>query len=65
LRGRPAAGGIALLNSVGVIGGFVAPYMVGALRDITGAPAWSMYALATSWLVAALLTLFLPRKTQL
>lgn len=65
LKGRSAAGGIALINSVGVIGGFVAPYLVGALRDITGAPAWSMYALAGSWLVAALLTLFLPRKAQL
>jgi len=36
LRGTAAAGGIAIVNSVGNIGGFVGPFMVGWVRDATG-----------------------------
>jgi ACS family tartrate transporter-like MFS transporter len=36
LRGTAAAGGIALVNSVGNIGGFAGPYAVGFARNVTG-----------------------------
>jgi MFS family permease len=36
LTGMAAAGGLAFINSVGTIGGFVGPYAVGWLRDATG-----------------------------
>jgi ACS family tartrate transporter-like MFS transporter len=36
LSGTAAAAGIALINSVGNLGGFVGPYAVGALSDATG-----------------------------
>jgi ACS family tartrate transporter-like MFS transporter len=36
LRGTAAAGGIALVNSVGNTGGFAGPYMVGFVKDWTG-----------------------------
>lgn len=36
LSGGAAAVGIALINSVGNIGGFVGPYMIGFLKDATG-----------------------------
>lgn len=36
LSGAAAAGGIALINSLGNISGFAAPYITGALRDVTG-----------------------------
>ena len=36
LRGSAAAGGIAVINSVGNVGGFVGPFVVGWLRDATG-----------------------------
>jgi ACS family tartrate transporter-like MFS transporter len=36
LRGTAAAGGIALVNSVGNVGGFAGPYIVGLARDATG-----------------------------
>lgn len=36
LEGTAAAGGIALVNSVGNIGGFIGPFAVGAARDATG-----------------------------
>lgn len=36
LKGRAAAGGIAYINSVGQIGGFVSPLIIGALKTLTG-----------------------------
>lgn len=36
LSGGAAAVGIALINSVGNVGGFVGPYMIGFLKDATG-----------------------------
>ena len=36
LTGLAAAGGLAFINSVGTLGGFVGPYAVGWLRDTTG-----------------------------
>jgi sugar phosphate permease len=36
LSGAAAAGGIAAISSLGVVGGFLAPWAVGALHDATG-----------------------------
>ena len=36
LSGPASAGGIALINSIGNIGGFAGPYIVGLLKDATG-----------------------------
>ena len=36
VRGIGAAAGIALINSVGNVGGFVGPYIIGYVRDTTG-----------------------------
>jgi cyanate permease len=36
LVGTGAAGGIAFINSVGILGGFAGPFMMGWLRDLTG-----------------------------
>jgi ACS family tartrate transporter-like MFS transporter len=33
LQGTAAAGGIAVVNSIGNLGGFVGPYLIGALKD--------------------------------
>ncbi|GGG90677.1 hypothetical protein GCM10011586_01460 [Silvibacterium dinghuense] len=35
LRGEAAAGGIALINSVGAVGGFCGPYLMGRVSDAT------------------------------
>jgi len=35
LTGRAAAGGIAMIVSIGNLGGFVGPVMIGQIRDIT------------------------------
>jgi small ligand-binding sensory domain FIST len=49
LGGAAAAAGIAMINSVGNLAGFVAPYLVGAIRDTTGSTASGMYLIAASW----------------
>jgi ACS family tartrate transporter-like MFS transporter len=36
LSGRAAAGGIALVNAVGGLGGFVGPSLMGWIKDATG-----------------------------
>ena len=36
LTGSAAAGGIAFINSIGNLGGFVGPYAIGWIKDATG-----------------------------
>jgi D-galactonate transporter len=63
LSGTAAAGGIALINSIGNLGGIVSPYLVGKMVDVTGVPSGGLYAIAAVMLLAALLILFaLPRR---
>src|SRR5215207_3070040 len=57
LTGSAAAGGIALINSVGNLGGFVGPTMVGWIREVTGSFEAGLYFLGGLALVAAVLTL--------
>jgi ACS family tartrate transporter-like MFS transporter len=47
LSGTAAAGGIALINSTGNLGGFIGPYMVGWIKDQTGGFGGGLVALAT------------------
>jgi len=62
LGGTAAAAGIALINAVGNLGGFVGPSVMGWLRDATGGYAGGMLVLATGLLIAAALvvTIQLP-----
>jgi sugar phosphate permease len=46
LSGAAAAAGIAAINSVGNIGGFVGPYLVGLVKDATGSTDGGLVALA-------------------
>jgi len=62
LQGGAAAAGIALINSLGVTAGFVAPYMVGFLRDLTKSNNAAMSVLAILWVVGAGLIWTFPRK---
>ena len=57
LGGAAAAAGIALINSVGNLAGFVSPYLVGAIKDASGSTAAGMYLLAASLIAGAVLTL--------
>ena len=53
LRGTAAAGGIAVINSVGNVGGFVGPFVVGWLREATGSFSSGLVLLAGGLLVGA------------
>ena len=61
LGGTAAAAGIALINSVGNLAGFVSPYLVGAIRDATGSTTVGMLVLAGSLVAGALAVLAVPR----
>jgi len=57
LASNASAGGIALINTVGAIGGFVGPFLVGAVKDATGSFAGGLFMLAAMLFVAGLGTL--------
>lgn len=64
LSGAAAAGGIALINAIGSLGGYVGPWMVGMLKDQTGSFEAGMLAMAGMLGIAAALTLLLKRITR-
>ena len=64
LRGTAAAGGIALVNSVGNLGGFVGPFLVGWIRDVTGGFTAGLLTLAAILVIGAVLTLRLQYPKQ-
>lgn len=43
LSGAAAAGGIALINSLGLIGGFVSPFVIGWIKTATGSVNYGLY----------------------
>jgi MFS-type transporter involved in bile tolerance (Atg22 family) len=61
LGGAAAAAGIALINSLGNLAGFVSPYLVGWLKDQTQSTNSGMFVLAASLVLGALLTLSVPK----
>ncbi|WP_211466715.1 MFS transporter [Collimonas silvisoli] len=61
LGGMAAAAGIALINSLGNLAGFVSPYLVGWLKDQTHSTNSGMFVLAASLVLGALLTLSVPK----
>ena len=63
LSGSAAAVGIALINSLGNIGGFVGPYVVGFVKDATGGTKGSFLALALVGVACAASCLLLKRTS--
>jgi len=59
LAGTAAAGGIALINSIGNLSGWLAPFAVGWFRDLTGKTSTGLYVVAGLEVVAATLILVL------
>jgi ACS family tartrate transporter-like MFS transporter len=56
-RGAAAAGGLALVNTIGTFGGFVGPTIVGFLKAHTNGYGAAMAALAAAQLLSALIVL--------
>ena len=65
LSGAAAAAGIALINSVGNIGGFVGPYLVGLVKDATGSTDGGLVALAIVLLVGSVVALFAAHEREM
>lgn len=64
LKGTAAAGGIALINSIGAFGGFVSPSIIGALKTFTGSFAAGMAVMAVLLVIGGLCTLALRLPAQ-
>jgi ACS family tartrate transporter-like MFS transporter len=62
MQGTAAAGGIALINAVGNLGGFAGPYGLGAVKERTDSYAAGLLLLATGCFLAAVLLLVLGRE---
>jgi ACS family tartrate transporter-like MFS transporter len=64
LSGRAAAGGIALVNSVGNLGGFAGPALLGLVRERTGAFEAGLWLVAATLAVGGLLALAVPHARR-
>jgi nitrate/nitrite transporter NarK len=62
LRGTAAAGGIAVINSIGNLGGFFAPSLLGALKDRTGSFVSGLLTLSVLAVCSALVVLPFRRR---
>ncbi len=65
LTGVGAAGGIALINTLGQLGGIVSPVMVGAVKDAAGSTTPALYVIGGLCLFCGLILLFaMPQKLR-
>jgi len=53
LQGAAAAGAIALINSIGNIGGFIGPYAIGLIKERTGSYVVSLLSIALCLAIGA------------
>jgi|SoiMethySBSTD1v2_1073268.scaffolds.fasta_scaffold27983_3 D-galactonate transporter len=65
LTGAAAAGGIALMATIGNIGGYVAPYVLGLAKEATSRLDTGLYIMAAAMVVGAFLVHFLPRHDSI
>jgi D-galactonate transporter len=65
LTGTAAAGGIALVNSLGNLAGFVGPYAMGYVKDATGNFAYGLFFIAALALISCIVTLALGHNPAL
>jgi MFS transporter, ACS family, tartrate transporter len=62
LGGAAAAGAVAIITTIGGLGGFLGPYLTGLMRDRTHSFAGGLFAMGALALGAALLALAAPRS---
>jgi len=65
LSGAAAAGGIAIVNSIGNLAGFAGPFVVGRIKDFTGSFAGGLLVLAAVGLVGVAVVMILSHDTRL
>lgn len=64
LSGTAAATGIAAINSIGNLGGFAGPVMIGWVKDQTGSYAGGLYFVAGLLVLSTVLTLILSMTNK-
>ncbi len=62
VAGAAAAGGVAMITTLGGLGGFIGPYVTGKLKDATHSFANGLYAVSMLALVAAMLSLAVRQR---
>lgn len=62
LAGTGAAAGIAMINSLGNLSGFISPYAVAWLKELTSSTNAGMFLLSGVLVVSAVLTLMVPAR---
>ena len=65
LSGTAAAGGIAMINSIGNLAGFAGPYAMGWIKDSTGSYAGGLLALSAAGFIAMIIVLALAHDRSL
>jgi ACS family tartrate transporter-like MFS transporter len=65
LTGSAAAGGIALINSIGNLGGFVGPYAIGWIKDATGEITLGLVVLAAGPIMAGVVTFLMGHDSKM
>jgi ACS family tartrate transporter-like MFS transporter len=65
LTGSAAAGCIALINSIGNLGGFVGPYAIGWIKDATGETTLGLVVLAAGPIMAGVVTFLMGHDTKM
>jgi len=64
LTGAGAAAGIALINSIGNLGGYLGPFGIGALKEYTGSLAAGLYFVSAVEIFGVLLTVLIYFKLE-
>jgi ACS family tartrate transporter-like MFS transporter len=64
LSGSAAAAGIATINAIGNLGGFVGPAMIGWIKDLTGSFQGGLFFVAGLLVLSAVLTVALARSQR-
>jgi nitrate/nitrite transporter NarK len=65
LTGSAAAGGIALINSIGNLGGFVGPYAIGWIKDATGDVTLGLVVLAVCSIMSGVVTFMMGHDSKM
>ena len=65
LSGPAAAGGIAIINSIGNLAGFAGPYVMGTIKTSTGSFTIGLLVIGTLAILAMLIALSLPHDSSL
>jgi MFS transporter, ACS family, tartrate transporter len=65
LTGSAAAGGLALINSIANLGGFVGPYAIGWIKDATGETTLGLVVLAAGPIMAGVVTFLMGHDSKI